>query len=191
MRGKSSRSRNNRHGSMSIPRLINAYILCGGQSRRMGQSKSNMIHQGHSFVDHIARQIRSLFQEVYAVGKEGQQLHSSCPVLFDGTIEHHPLWGVARAMNHSEYDHVFIIPCDLIQITRLGTLSLLEHSWPCFATSEQNSQPLLGIYPCDWLHQTVSDAKTGQSVYKWSKSAHRCMVSPSNLTNINHPWEYP
>ena len=176
---------------MSSNSVLNAYVLCGGQSRRMGQSKSNLMHFGSSFVDHIAQTAGPHFNAVIAVGKENQQINTRLPVITDQDSNHHPLWGIARAMTHSPYKFVFIIPCDLIQIQATGIQTLLRAQRPCYATAKHHSQPLLGVYPVDWLEHTVRCAEQNKSVHRWSTNASRISIKSSNLTNINHPWETP
>ena len=176
---------------MSAQSLMNAYVLCGGQSRRMGQCKANLIHKGNSYVDHIAQTLTPLFNEVYAVGKDSQQIQTRLPTLKDLDSDHHPLWGIASAMSHSQYRFVFIIPCDLIQIQEKGVRKLLKEHRACYAISQTQEQPLLGIYPVDWFQHTVKYAEQNKSVYKWSTKAARITIDASNLTNVNHPWEAP
>ena len=176
---------------MPTQRLINAYVLCGGQSRRMGQDKANLTHRGSSYVDHIAQTLAPLFNAVYAVGKDSQQINTRLPIINDLDNDHHPLWGIASAMSHSQYSDVFIIPCDIIQIQEKAVRTLLNENRACYAISQTQEQPLLGLYPVDWFQHTVKHAEQNKSVYKWSTKAARIPIDASNLTNVNHPWEAP
>lgn len=176
---------------MASSYMVNAYILCGGESRRMGRNKANIHIKGRSFVDHIAHELAEHFDNIYAVTKTTHTIETDCPLIFDSALANHPLWGVAAGMQHSPHDHIFIVPCDLIKITAADIQVILDSQWPCFASGGLHSQPLLGVYPCSWLENTVNCAETGKSVYKWSGAAKPCPIPSSNLLNVNYPWECP
>ena len=53
---------------------IEAFILVGGQSSRMGTDKSRLLLDGKNFVTHIAEELRLVVDSVKIVGKDSGQL---------------------------------------------------------------------------------------------------------------------
>lgn len=54
---------------MRLKNKIGGAILIGGQSKRMGRAKANIIlSNGKSFLDNIVNQFQKVFEEVYLVG---------------------------------------------------------------------------------------------------------------------------
>lgn len=170
---------------------MNAYILCGGASKRMGESKCNVQYGSVSYVQRIGQVLAPHFSTIYAVGKEGQEINTSFQVLRDSEKKHHPLWGVVAAMSHSNSPFVFIVACDLIFLSAKGIESLLGANAPCYAISSNGQQPLLGVYPIKWLRHTITCAENNQSVFNWAKDTRRIQVENQNLLNVNYPWERP
>lgn len=73
---------------------MNAYVLIGGRSRRMGRSKSEL------FLDRVVAAARPVFDEVFAVQRCGGEA-ASIPTLYEEPHEHEAaIFGVARALRH-------------------------------------------------------------------------------------------
>ncbi|HEX6158935.1 MAG TPA: NTP transferase domain-containing protein, partial [Thermoanaerobaculia bacterium] len=75
---------------------MNCYILIGGRSRRMGQSKAAL------FLDRIAAAARPLFDEVVAVQRPGGE-RASIRTIFEEPHEHDgAIFGIARALDDAK-----------------------------------------------------------------------------------------
>jgi molybdopterin-guanine dinucleotide biosynthesis protein A len=84
---------------------VNAYILIGGRSRRMGQSKTAL------FLDRIVAAAAPLFDEVIAVQRAGGDA-ASIRTIFEEAHEHEaPVFGIERALRDAG-DRAFILAVD-------------------------------------------------------------------------------
>lgn len=95
---------------MLTSRRVNCYILIGGRSRRMGQSKATL------FLDRIAAAARPLFDEVIAVQRAGGEM-VNLPTIFEAPHEHDgAIYGIARALDDAR-GRCFILAVDYPNIT--------------------------------------------------------------------------
>ncbi len=100
---------------------MNCYVLTGGRSRRMGESKTAM------FLDRVAASARAVFDRVIAVQRPGGE------ALAIETIHEPPhdgeaaIFGVARALQHSAAP-CFVLAVDYPLITS-GVLAFLRDSF--------------------------------------------------------------
>ena len=75
---------------------MNAYILIGGTSARMGQSKVAL------FLDRVAAAARGAFDDVFAVQRAGGEQAPGVATIFEPPHEERaPVFGVARALAHA------------------------------------------------------------------------------------------
>jgi len=85
---------------------VNAYILIGGSSSRMGQSKVAL------FLDRVAAAARGAFEDVYAVQRAGGEEAPGVETLFEEPhADRAPVFGVMRALQHAE-GRCFILAVD-------------------------------------------------------------------------------
>jgi len=97
---------------------MNAYILIGGSSRRMGQSKVAM------FLDRVAAAARGAFDDLFAVQRAGGEGAGGVATIFEPPHdEQAPVFGVARALAHANAK-CFILGVDypLLTAALLGRL---------------------------------------------------------------------
>lgn len=89
---------------------MNAYILIGGESRRMGRSKTEL------FFDRVAGVAREVFEEVLAVQRHGGPA-APLPTIYESSHDDQaPVFGVACALAHAR-ERCFIIAVDYPLIT--------------------------------------------------------------------------
>jgi molybdopterin-guanine dinucleotide biosynthesis protein A len=89
---------------------VNCYILIGGQSRRMGRSKTEL------FLDRVARVAAEVFEQVMAVQRFGGAA-ASIPTIYETPHDDQaPVFGVARALDHTR-ERCFILAVDYPLIT--------------------------------------------------------------------------
>ncbi len=67
---------------------IAAFILAGGESRRMGTDKSQLILDGQSFLERIAATLAAVTQNVIVVGKP-----SGASMTLQQLSDVYPQWG--------------------------------------------------------------------------------------------------
>lgn len=74
---------------------MNAYILIGGESRRMGRSKTEL------FFDRVSTVARDVFEDVFAVQRYAGP-PASLPTIFERPHDDQaPVFGVAAALEHA------------------------------------------------------------------------------------------
>jgi molybdopterin-guanine dinucleotide biosynthesis protein A len=90
---------------------MNCYILIGGASRRMGQSKVAL------FFDRVAAAARGAFDAVYAVQRAGGDPAPGVETIYEAPHDHRaPLFGVQRALQHAN-GRCFILAVDYPRLT--------------------------------------------------------------------------
>jgi molybdopterin-guanine dinucleotide biosynthesis protein A len=89
---------------------MNAYILIGGESRRMGRSKTEL------FFDRIANTACEVFEDVFAVQRHGGPA-ALLPTIYESAHDDQaPVFGVACALAHAK-ERCFVIAVDYPLIT--------------------------------------------------------------------------
>ncbi len=89
---------------------MNAYILIGGESRRMGRSKTEL------FFDRVAKTARDVFEDVFAVQRHGGAPAPVATIYESPHDDQAPVFGVACALAHTS-ERCFIIAVDYPLIT--------------------------------------------------------------------------
>ena len=89
---------------------MNAYILIGGESRRMGRSKTEL------FFDHVAVAAGEVFAEVFAVQRLGGPTAPLPTISESAHDDQAPVFGVACALAHAR-ERCFVIAVDYPLIT--------------------------------------------------------------------------
>jgi molybdopterin-guanine dinucleotide biosynthesis protein A len=85
---------------------MNCYILIGGSSRRMGQSKVAL------FFDRVAAAARGAFEDVYAVQRAGGAAAPGVETIFEEPhAQRAPVFGVRRALEHAR-GRCFVLAVD-------------------------------------------------------------------------------
>ena len=89
---------------------MNAYVLIGGASARMGESKVRL------FLPRVVAAARPVFDRVVAVQRAGGEPAGIETIFEDEHAERAPVFGVARALAHANAD-CFILGVDYPLIT--------------------------------------------------------------------------
>jgi molybdopterin-guanine dinucleotide biosynthesis protein A len=105
--------------SGSDPRVITAtgVLLVGGRSRRFGAPKALAPFEGETLADRAWRLLGAACAERIAVGKAGDPLAVSFPVLDDGAPGHAPIHGVIAGLRAAANEVVVVIPVDCPLLT--------------------------------------------------------------------------
>jgi len=89
-----------------------AVILAGGESRRMGQDKAEVIFRGETLLDCAIANLEPLFANIVVSVRQPRQ-DFPLPCLCDESGSLGPMCGIATALAHVETDWVFAIACDM------------------------------------------------------------------------------
>lgn len=128
---------------------IAAFILAGGESRRMGTDKSQLMLGGESFLERIAAKLATVTKDVAVVGKPAR--HST-------TLRHvpdvYPKWGalggVHAALASCTADWCLIVACDFPFVTAelFARLASLRENYEAVVPVQSDGipQPLCAFY---------------------------------------------
>ncbi|MGZ4810627.1 MAG: molybdenum cofactor guanylyltransferase [Thermoanaerobaculia bacterium] len=96
---------------------MNAYLLVGGSSRRMGRSKVDLPFGGSTFLRIVAAAAAPVFDRVIAVQRTGGEAIPDIPTLFESEhADAAPVFGVARALEDAD-GRCFVIAIDYPLLT--------------------------------------------------------------------------
>jgi molybdopterin-guanine dinucleotide biosynthesis protein A len=145
---------------------VEAFILVGGKSTRMGQDKSQLLLAGETMVERLARELSKLTQEITLVGARSEP-----PKGLENISDVHPDWGalggIHSALHACQAKWAAIVACDLPFVTGEMVSHLLQlandnDAAPFDAVvpiqTDQRPQPLCGIYqkgPCLKVTETL------------------------------------
>jgi molybdopterin-guanine dinucleotide biosynthesis protein A len=128
---------------------IAAFILAGGESRRMGTDKSQLTLDGKSFVEHVAAALAKISGEITVVGKPATDSTKLRQV-----PDVYPNWGalggVHTALASTEAAWCLIVACDFPFVTAdlFDRLASLREGYEAVAPVQSDSipQPLCALY---------------------------------------------
>lgn len=106
---------------------MNAIILCGGISRRMGQDKSELLLNGQSFLERVISNLSQSFPVILAVGDRPRCVSFSCLQTVDRFPGKGPLAGIQAAMEQQAADLYFVTTCDMPLVTKRMAEVLNSH----------------------------------------------------------------
>ncbi len=93
--------------------FVDAYILAGGKSLRMGENKAFLVFKEKPFIDIIYLRLSRIFKNVTVVTKEEEKiLYKNKRIVFDVFHFQTPLVGILTALKHAISDFIFIKSCD-------------------------------------------------------------------------------
>jgi molybdopterin-guanine dinucleotide biosynthesis protein A len=96
---------------------MNCYVLTGGRSQRMGESKSDLPFAGTSFLGRITEAASRVFERVIAVQRTAGEPLRGVETIFEAPHElEAPLFGVQRALQHAG-ERCFVLAVDYPLIT--------------------------------------------------------------------------
>ena len=96
---------------------MNAYILIGGRSRRMGSPKRSVPFEGSTFLERVLGAARGAFEEVFAVQRAEGEPATGLTTLFEDSHDREaPVFGVAAALRHAQ-EPCFVLAVDYPLLT--------------------------------------------------------------------------
>ena len=130
---------------------IEAFILAGGASSRMGTDKSRLILDGKTFIDRIGCSLAPFTSGMTIVG------HDSSDSSLQSVVDIHPKWGalggIETSLTNCRTEWAFVIACDLPFVTGdlFRRLSNCRQSYEAVVPiqPDQIPQPLCAFYKVD------------------------------------------
>jgi molybdenum cofactor guanylyltransferase len=136
---------------------MEAFILAGGASRRMGTDKSQLLIERQTFAERIAETLSQVADSVTFVGGQSQSLQTVADV--------YPQWGalggIHGALAACKSEWAIIVACDLPFVTA-GLFSFLaslrlDHDAIVPIQQDKRPQPLAALYRVDPCLQRATE----------------------------------
>lgn len=131
--------------------MMEAFILAGGASSRMGADKAHLRLGGLTLVERAARALASVATEVAVVSSKRDAGAWGLPVVADVYEAAGALGGLHSALSHARTELIAVAPCDLPFLTgalygRLVSLAGEEFDAVVPVQPDGRLQPLCAIY---------------------------------------------
>jgi len=120
---------------------VEAAVLCGGASTRMGRDKATLLYDGVPLALRVARALGACVERVRLVGRDPALGALGLELLPDRHPARAPMVGIAAALAACEASAVLVGACDLVQLDPRVALALLA-----LAPADGGAEPLLAIY---------------------------------------------
>lgn len=129
---------------------LEAFVLAGGKSIRMGRDKGLVEINGKPMISYILEELgkTGLPTSIIANNEEYQKL--GFPIFEDFIREKGPIGGLLTAFNNTKAEAVFLLSCDmpLIPLEAINQMIALAKNDQILAVSvEGRVNPLFAIYP--------------------------------------------
>ncbi len=147
---------------------LDAFVLAGGASSRMGTDKALLRFQGITLIERTLQLLRSLGLVPRIVGSR-DDLHAYAPVIPDRRVRCGPLSGIEAGLLASAHEAALFVPIDIPLLPAVLLQSLVNRSENTQAPATVprilgQPQPLVAIYRRELL-PTIS-ASLAQGDYK-------------------------
>lgn len=146
---------------------INAYILAGGKSSRMGSDKGFVLFKGKPLIEKVIEQLQPLFEKIIIVSNNSEYKKFGLEVIEDLIKDIGPAGGIHAALSNTQSEKVFIVSCDMPFITTDTARFIIKHSVNQQITLflyQGKIQPLFGVYSKDCLQKW--EQLIGQGIIK-------------------------
>ncbi len=128
---------------------MEAYILAGGKSSRMGEDKGLKLLNGKPMIQYVIETISPYFSGIKINTGNTKYADLGYELIPDSIPEKGPMGGIYTALKNSSDSEVFIISCDMPFITPAVVNYLLDqprNNNAIVASYNHEIQPLFGIY---------------------------------------------
>ncbi len=131
---------------------VSGVLLAGGQSKRMGFPKGNIIFRGQTLAKRAHKILSTTCSEVWISSSIDTYNYLNTPVIPDVFPDAGPLGGIFSALKSASYPQVFFIPLDLPFIDEMHVRYILAASLhlvtPIIPVHPNGKlEPLCGVYP--------------------------------------------
>lgn len=180
--------------------MVAAILLCGGQSRRMGQDKAELPFGESSLLAYQAQKLHDcgLFAQIFVSTKEPRAPLCGTEQILDDTALSSPLVGLHSALSRSPsvLNFVLAVDCPFVQISTIETLldiATNTQTDAVFCADSAHLHPLIGIYRKSAL--TGIQTMLARHILRLQAITQFCTFqilhcSPNQTTNCNTPQDY-
>lgn len=133
---------------------VNAYVLAGGKSSRMGSDKGLMLFKGKPLIQHVIEQLEPAVNRVVLVANNAAYEDFGLEVIEDTIKGIGPAGGIYSALKHTGASRNFIVSCDMPFVTTGVIEFIIQSSFQSQVTlpvHHQKTEPLCGVYAKECL----------------------------------------
>lgn len=168
---------------------VEAFILAGGASSRMGTDKSHLLLEDQTFVERIADTLLTVTDSIRLVG--GRE-NSKFATVTDVYPQWGALGGLHAALSACRRDWAIVVACDLPFVTPELFRSLAskrgDHDAVVPVQPDGRPQPLAALYrvnPCArWATELIEARK--RRPLDLLQSVNTCWVDFAEIANLDH-----
>ena len=179
------------------PRLL-GIVLCGGQSKRMGTDKSELMHApGKTFLQHAAERLSYVCNDVLLAGTQSAPQYDA---IIDVIPGRGPAVGISSALQYAVdngFDACFVTPVDMPDLS-IEELILIKQKWQSqphrlvcgVSGTDAKLQPLVAIYPVAFLDEILElSLSEDRSLQRWLQGRPyvSMILSAESCRNVNRP----
>lgn len=186
---------------------LSGFVLAGGESRRMGRAKSELVLGGETTLERQIRVLRAVCRSVTVIGIPQSVPGLNAPAWPDELPGRGPAGGIYTALLHARTEFSLIVGCDLPFVDARFLRFLVERALDDAAdvtvpeARDFRIQPVCAVYRRRALAAVRSSLNAGLNktqdlirrlrprVISWREIA-RAGFSPRVLANMNAPEEY-
>ena len=146
-------AQNNRgNDSPCLVMTLDAILLAGGESRRMGRDKATLVFRGQPLWQRQIELLRSLHPEsiFVSVRREPSWLPPDAELLLDEAPSRGPLSGLTKALERMQTSHLLTLAVDMPFMTgeqMQGLWGLATNGCGVLPMFGERAEPLAAIYP--------------------------------------------
>lgn len=176
---------------------MDAYILCGGESKRMGADKGLVKFKNKPLVQYTIEVATPFFDNIFLLTSNPNYKQFGLELISDIYPKLGPLGGIFSALSHRKNQQIFILPCDVPLISKEFIAFFLEKSKQYKSAVVQHQEqlhPLIGKYDSALVPNIESDLKSQrlkmqQFVKENAITAIQCypQFSVEMFSNFNTP----
>lgn len=93
--------------------MIDGFVLAGGDSKRLGRDKSNLLFKGRTLLDYSIDNLSAAgFRVRISAGNFSEAMHGGIPIVTDRKEGIGPLGGIYSSLLAAESDYIIVHSCD-------------------------------------------------------------------------------
>lgn len=178
---------------------IEAFVLAGGQSKRMGQDKGLILLKGRPMVSYILNTLQEAGIPTKIIANNPSYIMFGPPVYSDIISEKGPMGGLLTAFENTTANVILLIGCDmpLISVEVINhLLSFADREKIIAPITADNVNPLFALYPrClqQKLEKSMVDEQLKMTHFILNNQhilvPFTDLKTTSHFSNINNPAE--
>ncbi|MDP3980548.1 MAG: molybdenum cofactor guanylyltransferase [Chlamydiota bacterium] len=181
---------------MLAHQTIEAFILAGGKSSRMGCNKALMRAGRQTMIEYVVEALRPMMRSVSIIAKDPALYHfPNVPVYKDCIELASPLIGIYTGLQNSRSSFCFFATCDVPDLEHYWIRSMIEHvgeSDGICLRSRKGLEPFPSMYNRRIIPVIEKQIAEGQlSVRRLLEQIRIVDISvPHDFESINTPQQY-